>query len=123
MPRKRRSALTPAWKGTIKVMGREGKSWAPSAAAGATTPQRLAAATTSTSQARRCMLILLPWLAGLCCPVLGPRRLAYLRTRATTELLRRAGCRMVGCRRSGLHAPAAHGCGFDVAEDQIFHTE
>src|SRR5262249_55611150 len=97
-------------------------------AAGATRPQRLAAAATSASQARRCMLFL---------PVLGSpgswvrplrERLAYSRARATIEpwpSLRPKAMsgQWLQPRRLGLHAPATHGCRFDVAEDQVFHAK
>src|SRR5262245_66159993 len=83
MPRNKRSALTPAWNGTMRVIGRDGNSPAwPKAAA--VIPTQPAAAAASASHARRCMLVLLLEPPGSLAR-LGRGRLAYFGERATAS--------------------------------------
>src|SRR5581483_6070792 len=66
MPRNSRSAVTPAWNGTMRVTGFDGKASADSAPAGAREPTTAAAATAAESNSRTRIISFLPDHV-LCC--------------------------------------------------------
>src|SRR5690348_3657554 len=81
MPLNRRSALTPAWNGTIKVIGLVGKSLA-LAKAGTKIPASNTTAADVQFAAKRRMTVLPCVSLGLCTPMFGwIRRLRQLRIR------------------------------------------